>query len=108
MSPEYVFFREAMAEALSKYGKERVPWLYCVYQTLREIAQASPDSLCCSESDFKSIVEGVGSGELGFTPEHILATGCQANFFSVDKQGVKPRIRLLGRIASVTRERLSP
>lgn len=108
ISPEYAFFREAIAEATGADGRRHAPWLHAVYACLREIVRASPEGMACSLGDFESIASGAGVEEVGLTPQAVLTTGAQANFFWFDGDSVSPAIPLLGRIAGVTRPRIAP
>jgi len=107
LSPEYVFFREAISEATGTFGRTSDPWLYCVYSIMREIALASPDSLTCSMSDVDSIAARLDVTSLGFTADYLLGTAAQANFLRVTGDNVQPKIRILGRLAGVTRGKVS-
>lgn len=104
-SAEYAFFREAIAEAISGIGKKQNPWLYAVYSILREIVRESPEHFSISEGDVSRIVDSLGVEELGLTTDYILGTGSQANFFEAYQGLVRPKIRLLGRIAGISRGR---
>lgn len=108
MSPEYAFFREAIAEATGADGRRHAPWLHAVYTCLREVARSSPEKMAASLGDFEAFARGAGIEELGLTPQAVLTTGSQANFFSFDSTSVVPAIPLLGRIAAVTRPRIVP
>lgn len=107
-STEYSFFRAAIAEALSSDGRSDTPWLHAVYSCLRHIAEHSPDSFRCSRNEFNDIVARVDyDGMLGFSPEYLLSTGAQANFFTFNDQEVWPKVPLLARISRATRPRLA-
>jgi hypothetical protein len=70
------------------------------------MALAAPGAIRISRSDFSYVVRELGLSELGFTPEGLLSTGAQANFLRFDEDYVWAKIRLLGRIAGVTRPRV--
>jgi hypothetical protein len=107
MKREYDFFREAISESLSVFGKTQNPWLHAVYRTLRQIGKESPD-LNCSQSDFVRMVEDLHISKLGFSADQILRTGFQANFFHYEDEMVRPEIRILGRIACTATSRVVP
>jgi hypothetical protein len=108
ISPEYQFFREAIADATSPEGRTQTPWLYAIYTCLRDLSRSSPETFSCTRSDFSSIASSHRLEDLGFTTDMILSTGGQANFFDHDDEKVWPKVRVLGRIAAVTRARVSP
>lgn len=108
MTPEYAFFREAIAEATSTDGRRHAPWLHAVYACLRQIARSSPGRMSCPLSEFEAFAGAAGVEELGLTPQTVLTSGTQANFFSFDGKSVAPAVPLLGRIAAVTRPRIAP
>jgi hypothetical protein len=101
-APDYAFFRHAIAEALGAQGRASNPWLHAVYVVMRELADASPHDLMVSRSDFARMCKRAQLGDLGLTPDELLATAAQANFLSHDANTVRPTIPLLGRIAAVT------
>ena len=107
LSPEYGFFREAIAEALSSDGRKTTPWLHAVYTCIRGIVRASPETLECTRGDFEAIVDRARLSEVGMDADQLLVTGGQANFLGYDPDRVWPKISLLARIASVTRGRVS-
>jgi hypothetical protein len=108
MTPEYAFFREAIAEATSEDGRRHAPWLHAVYACLREIARSSPTTMSCTLGDFTAFATAARVEELGLTPQMVLTSGAQANFFAFNGESVAPAIPLLGRIAAVTRPRIAP
>jgi hypothetical protein len=107
LSPEYRFFRQAISEALASETRTVTPWLHAVYSCIRGIVRASPETLRCSLDDFEGIVENARLPELGMDADYLLGTGSQANFLEYDQDGVWPKIRLLARIAAVTRGRVA-
>jgi hypothetical protein len=107
LSPEYRFFREAITEATSPEGKRHTPWLHAIYTCLHEMASSSPETFSCSRADFASIVDSLQLQELGLGADLILSTGSQANFLEYDENNVWPKIKLLGRIAAVSRGRVT-
>jgi hypothetical protein len=101
LTPEYQFFRQAVAEALSDAGRAQTPWLHAIYACLKSMCEGR-GALGCSRREFTQIVQARNLAELGFSAESLLATGNQANFLQFNHQRVWPRIRILGRIAAVT------
>jgi len=104
---EYMFFREAISEAISEDGRRQNPWLFAVYSTLRQMALDSPHTFSCSRKDFESITSQFRIEGLGLTTDYLLATGAQANFFDIQYDTVRPKIRILGRIAGISRKRIT-
>jgi hypothetical protein len=103
VSKEYSFFRDAaIRQALSSRGKRRNPWLYSVYRILRSIGLENPDSFVCTRDEFSELVTQLGMEDVGITPDYLLTTGTQANFFTYSERSVAPRVRLLARIAAVS------
>ena len=103
ITKEYSFFRDAaIRQALSSRGRRRNPWLYSVYSILRNIAIQNPESFVCTRGEFEELVSRLGMEDVGITPDYLLTTGMQANFFTSNERSVAPRIRLLARIAAVT------
>lgn len=106
-SSEYMFFREAISEAISDSGRRQNPWLFAVYSALRQMALDSPHTFACSTRDFESIALRLGIEGLGLTVDYLLATAAQANFLDIQYDTVRPKIRALGRIAGISRKRIS-
>jgi hypothetical protein len=106
VSAEYSFFTNAISAAIGRDGRRSMPWLHAIYSCLRAMALAAPGAIRISRSDFSYVVRELGLSELGFTPEGLLSTGAQANFLRFDEDYVWAKIRLLGRIAGVTRPRV--
>lgn len=101
-SASYQFFRDAViGEALGAMGKRQSPWLHAVYGCMREICLESPVSLSITRSDFSALFNHLGYAQLGITPEYLLTTAASSNFFEYDSLRVSPKIRLLGRLATV-------
>ncbi len=103
LSSEYDFFRAAVADATSLSGAQTNAWLHAVYRVLHLIAQHSPKKLKIARGDFKSLCEVARVSELGFDPDELLRSGSQANFLLYDDTSVEPKVRVLGRIAGITR-----
>lgn len=106
MSRDYTFFREAVGQAMGDAGQEETPWLHAVYSSLSALVHASPESLRCSRDDFREIATRV-QGEHGIDADQLLLSASNSNFLAYDDQYVWPRIRLLGRISSVSQGALS-
>jgi hypothetical protein len=98
LNRDYEIFHEAAREALSEAGRQQTLWLHQVYGVLRAITRSSPDSLQCTRQEFDEIAASVSSG---IDTGRLLATASDSNFLVYDDRHVRPRIRLLGRIAAV-------
>ena len=107
MSREYIFFREAIRDGLSQEMRQTDPWLHGIYTCIRGLALESPETYTCSRSDFDGLVEKAGLPETGMEADLLLTTGSQANFFDCDDQSVRPKIKLLARLASISKRRVS-
>jgi hypothetical protein len=108
LSSEFDFFRAAIGEALSPHGATMNRWLHLIYRAVREIVLQSPASWSVTRDDFTTLAMNVLKvDDAGFTPEDLLRTGAQANFLAFDDTGVRPKIRMLGRLARETRPRIS-
>lgn len=95
------FFRENVATpALSPDTAKTDPWLYSIYTMLRALCQFSGD-WSVSETDFVELVHRYGIQELGISARSLLNTGVAANFFAIDRERVRPKIRILGRLAAI-------
>jgi hypothetical protein len=109
VSRQYQFFRDAaIPQALSANGRRQNPWLYSIYSVIRRIVIENPESFVCSRDEFVDMVQRLGIGDLGLTPDLLLTTGEQANFLTFNDRSVAPRIRLLGRIAAVATAEVNP
>ena len=94
------FFREAVATpALSPETAKSDPWLYSIYTMLRALSQVSDDR-SVSEIDFVALVRQYGIEDLGISARSLLNTGVAANFFVIERERVRPKIRVLGRLAA--------
>lgn len=109
LSPEYDFFRQAAAAALSQQGYRDNPWLYEVYWSLRELSSASSGTFSVSRGEFEEVVGRIPIPKGGRPVDcsDLLRTASQANFLFHDEQQVRVRIRALGRIAAAVRPALS-
>lgn len=107
LSPEYRFFREAIGEALSTEARKTTPWLHAVYSCIRGVVRASPETFMCTRADFEELVDRADLEAIGMGADLLLATGSQANFLAYDDEHVWPKIRLLSRLAAVTRGRVA-
>ncbi|WP_158103505.1 hypothetical protein, partial [Crossiella equi] len=94
----YDMFHNFATSHLSADGHAGAPWLHSAYAALRELVLASREEFALPVDDFLQVARRCRVGRL--TPESLLRTGCQANFFTLDDNVVRPRIRLLGRIAA--------
>lgn len=109
MSPEYAFFRQAAAAALSEQGYRDNPWLFGVYWVLRELSSRSSSTFSLRRRDFEEVTNNIPVPKGGRPPDCsvLLRTASQANFLSHDDRYVRIRIRTLGRIASAIRPALA-
>ena len=110
LSPDYEFFRNAAASAMSKDGYNTNPWLYTMYWVLHLVSKEKKNNFRVRLIDFKEVVVDripVPDGGNLPTSEEILRTGSQANFLSYDSRRVSVKVRTLGRIASAARPALS-
>ncbi len=106
-SDEYSFFARAAAWSLSTEGRNRSPWAHAVYTVLTRLAQETWPHLSCSMSDFRALVEDAVPPDLNYTPEYLLTSAERANFFAVDGDHVRPKIKLLARVAGVSTRQVS-
>lgn len=101
-SSTFHFFRDGViGEALGSTGREDTPWLHAVYGMMRTICLESVESFSVSRTEFADIFRRSGYDGLGITPEYLLTTSRSANFFDYDGERIAPKIRLLGRLATV-------
>jgi hypothetical protein len=100
---EFDFFRNAASEALGVRGRKATPWLHAVYGGLRLLGQSGDSDFSMSTSRWADGMFDSGLTEaLGFSTDELLAKGEAANFFAVSQGVVRPRIRVLGRIAKAS------
>ena len=107
MSPEYNFFRQAIRDGLTPEMRQTDPWIHGIYSCIRGLAQESAETFACSRDDFDALVDKARLEEAGMDADLLLTTGSQANFFEYDDSTVRPKIRLLARLAAVSRRRVS-
>jgi len=108
ISKEYDFFSHAIMEATGFSEKENNPWLYTIYNVMRAMAFDSSRGFRLSRSDYDDTVERMGLQDKGIRPDRILSTGIQGNFFIFERDEVRPKIRLLARIAAVSSPAVLP
>ncbi|MFD1146049.1 hypothetical protein [Saccharothrix hoggarensis] len=96
----YEMFKRAAADHLSPTGRANEPWLHSVYSALRALVLASPETFSLPLQQFIALAERTGAGT---SPEDLLSTATRANFLMLESGVVRPRIRLLGRIAAAVR-----
>ena len=101
-SDEYAFFVRAVAWSLTPEARARTPWAHAVYTVLARLAQETWPLLACSMSDFRTIVEDALPAELNYAPEYLLTSAERANFLTVEGDTVRPKIKLLARVAGVS------
>lgn len=99
LQKSFEYFRKIAHDALAPEGRQDDPWLHSVYAALRRASlEAGPD-FAIPRDEFVSIVAKLDIG-LHDEPETVLHTASQANFLQVDGDSVRPRIRMLSRIAA--------
>ena len=64
--------------------------------------------MCVHVQTSQSLVTRLGMEGMGITPDYLLTTGTQANFFTFSAVSVGPRIRLLARIAAIATPEVNP
>ncbi|MFJ3790388.1 hypothetical protein [Kitasatospora sp. NPDC090091] len=100
-SREYEFFRRAASQAMGARDGRDTVWLRAVYYCLSEIVRASPETMRCGMKDFENIVERIGPST-GMSADRLLSSATESNFLDSDGEWVRPKIRLLGRIAAIS------
>jgi hypothetical protein len=100
-SQEYMLFRQIVSQALAD-GEEN-PWLHAVYTCLRYFGESRSASMLMTRDAFDSLVTNVVTPHHGYTADQLLSTAGLANFLMFDDNSVQPRIRLLARIAAISR-----
>lgn len=106
---EYVFFTQAIGEALSEGGRRHTPWLHSVYRILKGMGSAPENGFSISTNEFRELVQSARlEEELGLTAEYLMNSGARANFFDLGANDrVSAKIPLLARIADVATERVN-
>ena len=109
LSPDYDFFRQAAADAMSERGYRANPWLFTAYWVLRLLSKRESDRFHVESAGFPELMRGIPVPEGGCLPERheVLRSASQANFLSYDEDRVRVRIRTLGRIASAVQPGLA-
>ncbi len=96
----YDLHRHFCAQGLSEASRQRTPWLYSVLQVLRLTAKRSHEQMSCTFEEARRLLDGLGvSHELGCDIKSLSRSGAKANFFELKEHAIKPKIRLLARIA---------
>jgi hypothetical protein len=99
-SAHYDMFKHAAADHLSPRGRESVPWLHSVYSAMRGLVLNSRETFSMPEAQFESMVERY-SGSM--SPQELLASATRSNFLTLENGLVRPKIRVLARIAAAVR-----
>ncbi len=109
LSPDYEFFRQAAAEAMSTQVYRNNPWLFTAYWVLRELSKDGSGAFRVERAGFPDLMRRipVPQGEPAPDCNEILRSASQANFLSYDEDWVRVRIPTLGRIAAAVRPRLA-
>lgn len=98
---EYDLLFQAAKEALSPKCLRQVPWMHTVYTALQTLARDAAADLTLSKSEFLALLRSCpGFQELGLPPEKVLQAAAGANFFEVTGDVVRPKVRLLTRLAN--------
>lgn len=99
LNPGYDFFRKAISGAMSEEGKKHTPWLHAVYAVIQQISLEA-ESLRVSLAEYYELIQRVDRCALAnFSPDDILRTGTQANFFALNDEHVSVKIPILARIS---------
>ena len=105
LSPDYEFFRQAAAEAMSAQVYRNNPWLFTAYWVLRELSNHGSGGFRVERAGFPELMRRipVPRGEPVPDCNETLRSASQANFLSYDDDWVRVRIPTLGRIAAAVR-----
>ena len=108
-SREYEFFRTGAAEAMSKRGFEKNPWLFATYWILRRLSSDRADTFGTQAASFEELTRGIPVPAGGCLPDPVdmLRSASQANFLNHDSHTVSVKVRTLGRIAAAVRPGLA-
>ena len=109
LSPDYDFFRQAAAEAMSAQVYRSNPWLFAAYWVLRELSNDGSKAFRVERPGFSELMHRipVPQGEPVPDCNEILRSASQANFLSYDDDWVRVRIPTLGRIAAAVQPRVT-
>jgi hypothetical protein len=97
-SVHYQLFSRAASEALSSLSRARNPWLYGIYTVLRALALEDPVNMVWPIDRVEEFIQQ-SDIPAGARLESLLQTGTMTNFFQMEGDFVKPRIRVLARLA---------
>ena len=106
LSPDYDFFRNAAAAALSGPGYRSNRWLFAAYWTLRLVSSEDRDAFRVPRREFAELISRIPVPDGEFSRDEcpeILRSASLANFLSYDDDWVSVKIRTLGRIACAVR-----
>ena len=109
LSPDYDFFRQAAAEALSAQVYWNNPWLFTAYWVLRELSNHGSGEFRVERAGFPELMRRIPVPQGQPVPDcnEILRSASQANFLSYNDDWVRVRIPTLGRIAAAVRPRVT-
>ena len=109
LSPEYDFFRNTAADAMSQSGYEHNPWLFTAYWALRTLADDEPEKLRVRRNAFANVLRRVPVPTGAPRPDaaEVLRSAALANFLAYDKNWVSVKVRTLGRIAAAVQPRVA-
>ena len=109
LSPDYEFFRNGAAGALSAQGYRDNPWVFTVYWVLRELASTGTGAFRVERAGFRDLMSRIPVPQGGRLEDcnKMLRSASQANFLSYDDDWVRVKIRTLGRIAVAVQPKLT-
>lgn len=96
----YKMFKRAASDHLSPLGRVKDPWLHSVYSAMRSLVLNSPATYAIPETQFEEMAERYSSS---MSPHELLASASQANFLTLEDGLVRPKIRVLARIAAAVK-----
>jgi hypothetical protein len=100
--PCFSFFRNAASEAMSPRGLKTSPWLHYCYMALNGLHLCGEREATLSTSDLRSLMtfNSAAEGSRRFTDfADFCSSAHLSNFLNITDGRVRPRIRLLSRIA---------
>lgn len=99
-SAHYDMFKTAASDHLSPLGRDHDPWLHSVYSAMRGLVLNSPGTFSMPEGQFEQMVERYSAP---MSPQELLASAARSNFLTLEHGLVRPKIRVLARIAAAVR-----
>ncbi len=102
VSARYDFFRQMLGRSMGSDARAHQPWLFAVTSCVRDIAQRAPNSLQATLPEFKELA-GKYAEACGLVADELLVTAERSNFLRYRGGYVTPAIKIMGRIANVSR-----